>query len=84
MGLVTGMIRFFVIVQEIIKRYGIIIESADGSLIKQNFQSIAGYSQSPPNWRELLTNQRARLDFYQSVARILEIKANLTSWNVLC
>ena len=84
MGFVTGMMGFFVIVQEIKKRYGIIIETADGSLIKQNFHSNAVYIQSPPNWRELLTSQRARLDFYQSAARIIQIKGNLTSWNVLC
>jgi hypothetical protein len=84
MGFVTGMMGFFVIVQEIKKRYGIIIETADGSLIKQNFHSNAVCIQSPPNWRELLTSQRARLDFYQSAARIIQIKGNLTSWNVLC
>jgi hypothetical protein len=31
-----------------------------------------------------LSNQRARMDFYQSMDRVLEIKGNLTSWNVLC
>jgi site-specific recombinase XerD len=31
-----------------------------------------------------LSNQRARMDFYQSMARIMEVKGNLTSWNALC
>ncbi len=31
-----------------------------------------------------LSNQRARMDYYQSMTRIMEMKGNLTSWNVIC
>jgi len=52
------LIRSFGIVQEITKLGDVIIEMADGSLIKRKFQSIAVYIQPPPNWRELLTQQQ--------------------------
>ena len=51
-------IRSFGIVQEITKVGDVIIEMADGSLIKRKFQSIAVYIQPPSNWRELLTQQQ--------------------------
>ena len=31
-----------------------------------------------------LSNQRARMDYYQSMTRVMEMKGNLTSWNVMC
>lgn len=51
-------IRSFGIVQEIPKLGDVIIEMADGSLIKRKFQSIAVYIQPPANWRELLAQQQ--------------------------
>jgi hypothetical protein len=50
--------RSYGIVQEINKRGDVIIEMADGSLIKRKYQSIAVYIQPPSNWRELLTQQQ--------------------------
>jgi hypothetical protein len=49
--------RSFGIVQEIDDLGDVIIEMADGSLIKRKFQSIAVYIQPPSNWQELLTQQ---------------------------
>jgi len=43
-------VRFFGIVQEITEAGDVIIEMADGSLIKRKFQSIAVYIQPPSNW----------------------------------
>jgi len=51
-------VRSFGIVQEITKIGDVIIEMADGSLIKRKFQSIAVYIQPPSNWQELLTQQQ--------------------------
>ena len=31
-----------------------------------------------------LSNRRARMDYYQSMAMVMEMKGNLTSWNVKC
>jgi len=31
-----------------------------------------------------LSNRRARMDYYQSMAMVMEMKGNLTSWNVIC
>ena len=31
-----------------------------------------------------LSNQRARMDYYQSMTMVMEMKGNLTSWNVKC
>lgn len=53
-----NLVRSFGIVQEITKVGDVIIELADGSLIKRKFQSIAVYIQPPSNWRELLTQQQ--------------------------
>ena len=50
-------IRSFGIVQEITKAGDVIIEMADGSLIKRKFHSIAVYIQHPSNWQELLKQQ---------------------------
>lgn len=50
-------IRSYGIVQEITKADGVIIKMADGSLIKQQFNSIAVYIQPPSNWQELFTQQ---------------------------
>lgn len=52
------LIRSFGIVQEITKLGDVIIEMADGSVIKRKFQSIAVFIQPPPNWRELLAQQQ--------------------------
>ena len=51
-------VRSFGIVQEITKVGEVIIEMADGSLIKRNFQSVAVYIQPPLNLPELLTQQQ--------------------------
>lgn len=53
-----GLIRSFGIVKEIPKVGDVIIEMADGSLIKRKFQSIAVYIQPPSNWPELLTQKQ--------------------------
>ena len=31
-----------------------------------------------------LSNRRARMDYYQSMTMVMEMKGNLTSWNVMC
>lgn len=51
-------IRLYGIVQEITKTGWVIIEMADGSMIKQPFNSIAVYIQPPSNWQELLLQQQ--------------------------
>lgn len=63
------LIRFFGIVQEITKLGDVIIEMADGSLIKRNIQSIAVYIQPPQNWRELLAKQE--IVFSQPMNRMM-------------
>lgn len=52
-------IRSYGIVQEITKAGNVIIEMADGSLIKRQFNSIAVYIQTPANWPELYEQQHA-------------------------
>jgi hypothetical protein len=51
-------IRSFGIVQEITTVGDVIIEMADGSLIKRKLQSIAVYIKPPSNWQELLIQQQ--------------------------
>jgi hypothetical protein len=51
-------VRLYGIIQEITKAGGVIIEMADGSLIKRPFNTIAVYIQPPSNWRELLDQQQ--------------------------
>lgn len=50
-------IRSYGIVLEITKAGNVIIEMADGSLIKRQFNSIAVYIQPPANWPELYEQQ---------------------------
>ncbi len=50
-------VRSYGIVKEIRKTGGIIIEMADGSLIKRQFNSIAVYIHPPSNWKELFKQQ---------------------------
>ena len=52
-------IRSYGIVQEITKTGNVIIEMADGSVIKRQFNSIAVYIQPPANWPELYEQQHA-------------------------
>ena len=51
-------IRSFGIVQKITKVGDVIIEMADGSLIKRKLQSIAVYIQPPSNWQEMFKQQQ--------------------------
>jgi hypothetical protein len=50
-------VRSYGVVQEITKGGGVIIQMADGSLINQQFNSIAVYIQPPANWQELFEQQ---------------------------
>ena len=49
--------RSYGIVHEVNKAGIVIIEMADGSMIKRPFNSIAVYIQPPSNWQELLKQQ---------------------------
>jgi hypothetical protein len=50
-------VRFYGVVQEITKAGGVIIKTADGSLIDRHVNAIAVYIQPPPNWPELFEQQ---------------------------
>ncbi|NNK93411.1 MAG: hypothetical protein HKP41_03575 [Desulfobacterales bacterium] len=50
-------IRSYGIVQEVTKAGNVIIKLADGSLIKQQYNSIAVYIQPPSNWQDLYQQQ---------------------------
>lgn len=50
-------IRSYGIVHDITKQGNVIIEMADGSLIKRRFNSIAVFIQPPSNWQELYKQQ---------------------------
>ena len=50
-------VRSYGIVKEIRKKGGVIIEMADGSLIKRQINSIAVYIHPPSNWMELFKQQ---------------------------
>ncbi|SHO44205.1 hypothetical protein [Desulfopila aestuarii] len=50
-------VRSYGIVQDITKRGNVIIEMADGSLIKRKFHTIAVFIQPPSNWQELYEQQ---------------------------
>jgi len=63
------LIRSFGIVQEFTKGGNVIIEMADGTLIKRKLESIAVYIQPPENWQELLTKQQ--IVFSQPVNRMM-------------
>lgn len=71
-------IRSYGIVQEITKADGVIIKMADGSLIKQQFNSIAVYIQPPSNWQELFKQQIVFYPPKQSMmGRSLSIKKRI-------
>ena len=50
-------VRFYGVVQEITKAGGVIIKTADGSLIDRHVNAIAVYIQPPSNWQELYEQQ---------------------------
>lgn len=50
-------VRSYGIVKEIGKTGGVVIEMADGSLIKRKVNSIAVYIHPPSNWKELFKQQ---------------------------
>jgi len=50
-------VRFYGVVKEITKAGGVIIKTADGSLIDRHVNAIAVYIQPPPNWQELYEQQ---------------------------
>lgn len=54
---VNKLIRSYGIVHEVTKSGSIIIEMADGSMIKRQFNSVAVYTKTPPNWPELYRQQ---------------------------
>jgi hypothetical protein len=49
--------RSYGIVHEVNKAGTVIIEMADGSMIKRSFNSIAVYTHPPSNWQELFQQQ---------------------------
>ncbi|WP_419174253.1 hypothetical protein [Desulfosediminicola sp.] len=51
-------VRSYGIVHEITKVGGVIIQMADGSRIKREFNSVAVYTHSPSNWDELFKQQK--------------------------
>jgi hypothetical protein len=51
------LIRSYGIVQEITKAGIVLIEMADGSMIKRQYNAIAVYIQPPSNWQELYQQQ---------------------------
>lgn len=53
-----NLIRSYGIVKKITKVGDVIIEMADGSLIKRKYNSIAVYIQPPSNWQELFKQQQ--------------------------
>jgi hypothetical protein len=53
----SRLIRYFGIVHEVTKAGSIIIELADGSMIKREFNSVAVYSKTPSNWQDLYQQQ---------------------------
>lgn len=62
-------VRSYGIVKEIRKSGGVIIEMADGSLIKRQLSSIAVYIQPPSNWQELLKQQE--IEFSQKKTHMM-------------
>ncbi len=50
-------VRSYGIVHEITKAGGVIIQMADGSMIKREFNSVAVYTHPPSNWDELFKQQ---------------------------
>jgi|GEM_PF-4495267 len=51
------LVRSYGVVQEITKAGNVLIEMADGSMIKRQFNSIAVYIQPPSNWQDLYHQQ---------------------------
>jgi hypothetical protein len=49
--------RFYGIVHEITKTGSVLIELADGSVIKRGGNSVAAYIQAPSNWHDLYEQQ---------------------------
>ena len=48
-------------------------------------QYLLGHSRIKTTMRyACLSNQRARMDYYQAMTKIMGVKGSLTSWNVLC
>jgi hypothetical protein len=53
----SRLIRSYGIVHKVTKGGSIIIEMADGSMIKRQSCSVAVYTQPPPNWEDLYKQQ---------------------------
>ena len=51
------LMRYYGIVHEITKAGSIIIEMADGSMIKRQSNSVAVYTKRPSNWQDLYKQQ---------------------------
>ena len=48
-------------------------------------QYLLGHSRIKTTMRYArLSNRKVRMDYYQAMTRIMEVKGSLTSWNVLC
>jgi site-specific recombinase XerD len=48
-------------------------------------QYLLGHSKIKTTMRYArLSNQKARVDYYQAMTRIMEVKGSLTSWNMRC
>lgn len=48
-------------------------------------QYLLGHSKIKTTMRYArLSNQKARMDYYQAMTRIMEVKGSLTSWNMRC
>lgn len=50
--------RFYGVVREITPGGNILIELADGSMIKRASNSVAVYIQPPPNWKQLYKQKK--------------------------
>jgi hypothetical protein len=53
----SRLIRSYGIVHEVTKAGIVIIEMADGSMIRRHFCAVAVYTQPPPNWEDLFKQQ---------------------------
>lgn len=68
-------VRSYGIIHEITKADGVIIEMADGSLIKRHFSSVAVYVHLPANWDELFKQQQ--IVFSEPKQRIMARSSSL-------
>jgi hypothetical protein len=68
-------VRSYGIIHEITKAGGVIIEMADGSLIKPHFSSVAVYVHPPENWDELF--QQQQIIFSQPKPRMMSRTSSL-------